>query len=225
MKLYYLDNSGNSISNPLLPHPPTPAICQAHLGSAHIDPADNDTQLHSHELKPTHLLKLLARSWKPTTCQPKLWEQDPFMVLLCNFALSSYSANSTSKITRYVEDDTEKSICPLLSEKHCSRLFQLCHPDPIEPQGFRILLYSLKNSKPTLEPMIQLEKQKPIEDFACMKAIRLQKYFIKFQQLATCIQWGNAALWSGLQWTCKMHQDDMIHHDKLTTLAGLWKLI
>src|SRR5882724_9592533 len=40
----FLDNSGNS--NPITQpstHPPTPANMSTHLGSAHIDPADNDT--------------------------------------------------------------------------------------------------------------------------------------------------------------------------------------
>jgi len=52
------------------------------------------------------------------------------------------------------------------------------------------------------------------------------KYFIKFQQLATCVQWGNAALrrqaYNGL---AKCIKDDMVHHNKPNTLAGLQKLI
>jgi len=52
------------------------------------------------------------------------------------------------------------------------------------------------------------------------------KYFIKFQQLATCFEWGNAALhlqaYNGL---AKHIKYDMVHHNKPTTLAGLQKLI
>ena len=52
------------------------------------------------------------------------------------------------------------------------------------------------------------------------------KYFIKFQQLAACVQWGNTALcrqaYNGLS---KCIKDDMVHHDKPTTLAGLQKLV
>ena len=48
------------------------------------------------------------------------------------------------------------------------------------------------------------------------------KYFIKFQQLATCIQWGDAALrhqaYNGL---AKHIKDDMVHHEKPNTLIGL----
>jgi len=52
------------------------------------------------------------------------------------------------------------------------------------------------------------------------------KYFIKFQQLAACVQWGKAALrrqaYNGL---AKHIKDDMVHHDKPNTLSGLQKLI
>ena len=48
------------------------------------------------------------------------------------------------------------------------------------------------------------------------------KYFIKFQQLSACIEWGYAALhqqaYNGLT---KHIKDDMVHHNKLNTLTGL----
>src|SRR6266481_2657063 len=51
------------------------------------------------------------------------------------------------------------------------------------------------------------------------------KYFIKFMQLATHIQWGEAALlcqaYNGL---AKHIKNDMVHHDKPTTLLGLQKI-
>src|SRR5882724_474514 len=74
----FLDNSGNS--NPITrpsTHPPTPANMSTHLGSAHLDPAgttvpspNSGNQIHSMVVTPT------------------------------NFTLSSYSANSTSEITK-----------------------------------------------------------------------------------------------------------------------------
>ena len=52
------------------------------------------------------------------------------------------------------------------------------------------------------------------------------KYFIKFQQLAACIQQGNAALccqaYNGL---AKCIKDNIVHYDKPTTLTGLQKLV
>src|SRR5882724_7734968 len=52
------------------------------------------------------------------------------------------------------------------------------------------------------------------------------KYFIKFQQLAACVQWGEAALhrqaYNGL---AKRIKDDMVHHEKPNTLSGIRKLV
>src|SRR5467141_3920172 len=52
------------------------------------------------------------------------------------------------------------------------------------------------------------------------------KYLIKFQQLASHVEWGDAALrrqaYNGL---AKRIKDDMVHHDKPNTLAGLCKLV
>ena len=52
------------------------------------------------------------------------------------------------------------------------------------------------------------------------------KYFIKFTQLATCVQWGQAALlrqaYNGLM---KRIKNDLVHHDKPTTLSDLRKLV
>ena len=40
----FLDNSGNSNPETQPPtHPPTPANMSTHLGSAHLDPTDDDT--------------------------------------------------------------------------------------------------------------------------------------------------------------------------------------
>jgi len=52
------------------------------------------------------------------------------------------------------------------------------------------------------------------------------KYFIKFQHLAACIQWGKAPLcrqaYNGLT---KCIKDDMVHHEKPNSLSGLQKLV
>jgi len=52
------------------------------------------------------------------------------------------------------------------------------------------------------------------------------KYFIKFQQLAAHVQWGEAALhrqaYNGL---AKCIKDNMIHHEKPNSLSGLQKLV
>ena len=47
------------------------------------------------------------------------------------------------------------------------------------------------------------------------------KYFIRFTQLTARVQWGEATLlqqvYNGL---AKQIKDDMVHHEKLTTLAN-----
>ena len=52
------------------------------------------------------------------------------------------------------------------------------------------------------------------------------KYFIKFTQLSSCIYWGEAALlqqaYNGL---AKRIKNEMVHHDKSTTLSRLRKLM
>jgi len=42
------------------------------------------------------------------------------------------------------------------------------------------------------------------------------KYFIKFKQLATCVQWGEAVpCRQAYNRLAKCIKDDMVHHDKL----------
>jgi len=48
------------------------------------------------------------------------------------------------------------------------------------------------------------------------------KYFIKFQQPATHIRWGNAALCQQAYNSLAKHiKNDMVHHSKPNTLIGL----
>src|SRR5882724_2138423 len=77
----FLDNSGNP--NPVTQpptQPPTPANMSAHLGSAQIDPADNDTPAsNSHEAKATAFAEAIGKVLKTNnSSKPKLWEPDPF---------------------------------------------------------------------------------------------------------------------------------------------------
>ena len=52
------------------------------------------------------------------------------------------------------------------------------------------------------------------------------KYFIRFTQLTAHVQWGEAALlWQAYNGLTKWIKDDMVHHEKLTTLANLRKLV
>jgi len=77
----FIDNSGNS--NPVTrpsTHPPTPANMSTYLGSAHLDPADDDTPAsNSHKAEATAFAKAINKVLKTNnSSKPKLWEPDPF---------------------------------------------------------------------------------------------------------------------------------------------------
>ena len=56
--------------------------------------------------------------------------------------------------------------------------------------------------------------------------LQATKYFTKFTQLASCIYWSKAALlWEAYNGLVKWIKNDMVHHEKPTTLSGLWKLV
>ena len=79
-----LDNSGNS--NPVTQtstHPPTPAIMSVHLGSAHIDPMDDDTPASNLQAEATAFTEAIGKVLKMNnSSKPKLWEPDPVRATL-----------------------------------------------------------------------------------------------------------------------------------------------
>jgi len=94
--------------------------------------------------------------------------------------------------------------------------------DPVEPpwlSDFDIFLEELKANFGTHNPVGKAEAE--LEGLRMHESHQGMKYFIKFQQLAACVQWGDAALhcqaYNGL---AKRIKDDMVHHDKLNTLTG-----
>ena len=99
--------------------------------------------------------------------------------------------------------------------------------DPVKPpwlSDFDLFLEELEANFGTYNPIGEAEAK--LEGLHMHESHQATKYFIKFQQLATCIQWGDAALrhqaYNGL---AKRIKDNMVHHDKPNTLAGLRKLI
>ena len=82
----------------------------------------------------------------------------------------------------------------------------------------------LENNFGTFDPKGEAEAE--------LKALRMHenhqatKYFIKFQQLAAQVQWGDAALQQQAYNRLAKHiKDNMVHHDKPNTLSGLQKLV
>src|SRR5467141_5478847 len=99
--------------------------------------------------------------------------------------------------------------------------------DPNEPQwlsNFTLFIEELEANFGTYDPVGEAEAE--------LKALRMHdshqatKYFIKFQQLASRVKWGKPALcrqaYNGL---AKCIKDNMVHHNKPNTLAGLRRLI
>ena len=98
--------------------------------------------------------------------------------------------------------------------------------DPVEPpwlSDFDLFLEELQTNFGVYDPVGEAEAE--IEDLRMQENHQATKYFIKFTQLATRVSWGQAALqrqaYKGL---AKRIKNDMVHHDKPTSLAELWKL-
>src|SRR6266481_4409622 len=97
-------------------------------------------------------------------------------------------------------------------------------PEPAWLSDFALFLEELEASFGSYDPVSEAEAE--LEGLRMQENHQATKYFIKFMQLATCVQWGKAALlqqaYNGLM---KHIKNDMVHHDKPTTLLGLWKVV
>ena len=95
--------------------------------------------------------------------------------------------------------------------------------DPTTPtwaSDFDLFVVELEDNFGAYNPVGETEAE--------LKGLHMQenhqavKYFIKFMQLAACIQWGQAALlrqvYNGL---AKWIKNDLVHHDKPTMLSDL----
>ena len=96
--------------------------------------------------------------------------------------------------------------------------------EPAWLSDFGLFVQELESNFSTYNPVGEAE--------AKLEALRMQenhqatKYFIRFTQLAARVQWGEAALlWQAYNGLAKRIKDDMVHHDKPTTLANLRKLV
>src|SRR5882724_3588299 len=193
--------------------------------STHFD--DGTPAFNSHESKATPFAEAIGKVLKTNnSSKPKLWEPVPFdgsdsrklhtFILQCKLNFQDHKD--------MFEDNTEKVNYVLFYLKGTALdCFESAILDPIEPQwllDFDLFIEELEANFRTYDPVGEAEAK--LEGLCMHKSHQAMKYFIKFQQLATCIQWGNAALchqaYNGL---AKYIKDDMVHHDKPNTLAGL----
>src|SRR6266481_4757442 len=96
-------------------------------------------------------------------------------------------------------------------------------PKPMWLSDFALFLGELEASFSSYDPVGEAEAE--LEGLCMQENHQATKYFIKFMQLAARVQWGEAALlrqaYNGL---AKRIKNDMVHHDKPTTLPGLRKV-
>src|SRR5882724_5551378 len=99
--------------------------------------------------------------------------------------------------------------------------------DPNEPiwlSDLTLCIEELETNFGTYNPVGEAEAE--LEALRMHDSHQATKYFIKFQRLASRVQWGEAALrrqaYNGL---AKQNKDDMVHHNKPNTLSGLRKLV
>src|SRR5882724_2486857 len=223
----FLDNSGNSnpITRPTT-HPPTPA----NMSHLHIDPADDDTPVTNSQADATAIAEAISKVLKTNNSKPKLREPDPFdgsdPCKLCTFILQC-KLNFRDRKDAF-EDDSDK-VNYILSYLKGTALdcFESAVLDPIEPlwlSDFDHFIEELEANFGTYDPIGKAEAE--LEGLRMHDSHQATKYFIKFQQLAARVQWGDAALrhqaYNGL---AKHIKDDMVHHEKLNTLVGLRKLV
>src|SRR5882724_3261679 len=163
-----LDNLGNSNPETRPPtHPPTPANMSTHLGSAHINPADDDTPVsNSHEAKATAFAEDISKVLKSNnSSKAKLRELDPFngsdTQKLCTFILQCKLNFRDCK--DLFEDDTDK-VNYVLSFLKGTALdcFESAILDPIEPpwlSDFDLFLEELKANFRTYDPVGEAEAE------------------------------------------------------------------
>ena len=89
--------------------------------------------------------------------------------------------------------------------------------------NFDLFISELKANFGSYNPVGEAEAE--LEGLHIKENHQATKYFIKFMQLASCVQWGKAALlhrtYGGL---AKYIKDNMVHHNKPQSLLALWKL-
>src|SRR5882724_6252379 len=233
----FLDPSGNSIPGTNTPsHPPTPANMSSQPKSAHIETLDETpdetlgTTNHEAEAFTKALNKIVKANYGSSKSKPKLREPDPFnssdswklhaFILQCKL-------NFRDRPNQFQDDTTKVNY--ILSHLKGSALdcFEPTLLDPIEPiwlSDLNLFIEELETNFGTYDPVGKAEAK--LEGLRMHESHQATKYFIKFQQLAARVQWGEAALrrkaYNGL---AKCIKDDMVHHKKPNTLSSLKKLV
>src|SRR5882724_13549803 len=231
----FLDPSGNSIPGTNTPsHLLTPANMSSQHESAHIETLDETPNKTLGTTNPNQEAKAFAKAidkiikanYGSSKSKPKLWEPDPFdgsnswklrtFILQCKLNFQdcpNQFQNDTTKFN-YILSHLKGSTLD------CFKPALLDLIEPIWLSDLNLFIKELKTNFGTYDPVSEAEAS--LEGLRMHESHQAMKYFIKFQQLATHVEWGDAALrrqaYNGL---AKHIKDDMVHHNKPTTLAGL----
>src|SRR5882672_1661800 len=225
-----LDPSGNSTpTTRSAMHPPTPSLMSiSHQSSACIDPnveTPDDTTSEAQQFANT-IGKMI--NFRPP--KAKLREPDPFdgynsqklrtCILQCRLNFRDHPD--------LFKDDKSK-VNYVLSYLKGTALdcFKSAILDPNEPpwaSDFCLFSKELTSNFGTYDPVGEAEAE--LEGLRMHNSHQATKYFIKFHQLASRVEWGDAALRrQAYNRLAKCIKDNMVHHDKPNTLAGLRKLV
>src|SRR5882672_5207478 len=223
-----LDPSGNLTPTTCsATHPPTPAL----MSTPQQTPVHISLKTPKPLSKAQKFTKAIGELVKTGgSSKPKLREPDPF-----------YGSNSQKLHTFILQCRLNFRDCPDLFQDDKSKVnyglsylkgtaldcFESAILDPDEPDwasDFNLFTNELTSNFRTYNPVSEAEAE--LEGLRMHDSHQATKYFIKFQQLASRVEWGKEALrrqaYNGL---AKRIKDDMVHHNKPNTLTGLRRLV
>src|SRR5467141_2011804 len=223
-----LDPSGNSTpATRSATHPPTPVLMST--------PQQTPVHISLETPKPlsevqkfTKAIGEIVKTGNPS--KPKLREPDTFdgsdsrklrtFILQCKL-------NFRDRPDLFKDDKSKVNYVLSYLKGTALDCFESTILDPDEPDwasNFNLFTNELASNFGTYDPIGEAEAE--LEGLRMHDSHQATKYFIKFQQLASCIEWGEAALcrqaYNGL---AKCIKDNMVHHNKPKTLTGLCKLV
>jgi len=201
----------------------------SHHSSTHIDPdveTQDDTTSEAQEF--AEAIGKLVKLGNPA--KPKLREPDPFdgsdsrklrtFILQCRL-------NFRDRPDLFKDDKSKVNYVLSYLKGTALDCFKSTILDPNEPpwaSDFHLFSEELTSNFRTYDPVGEAEAE--LEGLRMHNSHQAMKYFIKFQQLDSHVEWGEAALHrQAYNRLAKSIKDDMVHHNKPNTLAGLHRLV
>src|SRR6266481_6055557 len=225
-----------SVSNPELQSAPsTPQFMSVQPKSAHgsnqgqtLDESPDKTPIQpTSEEAFIKAIDSIVKANMPS--KVKLQEPDPFdgsdSHKLCTFILQC-KLNFWDCPDLFKDDSTQVNYILSYLKGSALDCFEPALLDPMEPawlSDFALFIQELEDNFRSYDLVGEAEAK--LEGLHMLENHQAMKYFIKFMQLTTRVHWGKAVLqhqaYNGL---AKCIKNDMVHHDKPTSLSSLQKL-